>query len=761
MGGGKNSEFKEGDPLFQGLSDSDSDTDLPIQSDSPIGVPKGKNGGRSEIVSTDYTTIDQPVLSVDSKIISTEKTAIAGSSEPAEASNAKGNQLIQEEQEIVALKEFLEKLEEALGGTSVSAKRRSEAAIPEVSEGEQSQIASSVGVVETKNEDIVQDTNKVVFVRDNVAIRPASSKQEYLPGCLCLLWRDSLLLMTWLPYPPRGNSDSDAEMVAIQGNAIKEVAVADFHSVRRFSPALGYHYIIIALKSGLALQPLYFLSGGVKDFLTSLQMHAALTRSKENKDRYLVNLVRDPLRKSLTQLGLPETVAPSRLSTLRPKDTWLVVGDDGDSLLEESVMPEGSEKKVEIPTKTKSNKKKPPKVEEIALNVLEKLSFVTKLARDTTTQLIAGLMEEEPEIRRELNGFREPMGSFPGRPVRGEVGHWSSGSQGLKKKVVTSEVHEVDLLEREKQPPLGVEEWGGMLDKEGRVKDSESLKKRVFFGGVEPDLRPEVWKFLLGYFSFSSTRAERQELRERKALEYAALRDQWQGVSEEEANSREGFLDQVNAVDKDVTRTDPKLPFYEGENNPNVVLLRSILITYAFYNPDLSYCQGMCDLLSPLLFVLQDEAEAFWCFSSLMERTGPNFRLDQNGMQLQLVIVAKLVELLDPELHAYFRTEDCLNYFFCFRWIFLQFKREFSFEEVLSLWEILWTRHLTPHFHLFMCVGVLQENFPTMQEEQMDFETILRFVNDLSSKIDLNASIAKAQRLVVKTSQLVELQNKF
>ncbi|TYH65905.1 hypothetical protein ES332_D06G087800v1 [Gossypium tomentosum] len=37
----------------------------------------------------------------------------------------------------------------------------------------------------------------------------------------------------------------------------------------------------------------------------------------------------------------------------------------------------------------------------------------------------------------------------------------------------------------------------------------------------------------------------------------------------------------------------------------------------------------------------------------------------------------KLVVLLNRPLHRYFEQNDCLNYFFCFRWILIQFKRYF------------------------------------------------------------------------------------
>ena len=51
------------------------------------------------------------------------------------------------------------------------------------------------------------------------------------------------------------------------------------------------------------------------------------------------------------------------------------------------------------------------------------------------------------------------------------------------------------------------------------------------------------------------------------------------------------FRERVSRVDKDVVRTDRTLPFYAGDDNANVESLRSILITYSFYNFDLGYCQ--------------------------------------------------------------------------------------------------------------------------------------------------------------------------
>jgi hypothetical protein len=61
-------------------------------------------------------------------------------------------------------------------------------------------------------------------------------------------------------------------------------------------------------------------------------------------------------------------------------------------------------------------------------------------------------------------------------------------------------------------------------------------------------------------------------------------------------------------------RTDRMLPFYDGDDNPNVELLRNILVTYSFYNFDLGYCQvGAGQNLMPLCNVIC-QLYAIWNF---------------------------------------------------------------------------------------------------------------------------------------------------
>ena len=61
----------------------------------------------------------------------------------------------------------------------------------------------------------------------------------------------------------------------------------------------------------------------------------------------------------------------------------------------------------------------------------------------------------------------------------------------------------------------------------------------------------------------------------------------------------------------------------------------------------------MSDFLSPILYVVEDESESFWCFVALMECMAPNFNRDQNGMHSQLLAVSKVETFFDT-FHAFY-----------------------------------------------------------------------------------------------------------
>lgn len=138
-------------------------------------------------------------------------------------------------------------------------------------------------------------------------------------------------------------------------------------------------------------------------------------------------------------------------------------------------------------------------------------------------------------------------------------------------------------------------------------------------------------------------------------------------------------------------RTDRNQKFYSGESNSNVTSLFNILITFSLTHPHIPYAQGMSDLLSPLLYVLRDEALAYTCFLSLISRCSPNFCVHSDSIALKIKLLGSLIARYDPELWSHLVQVGADQMLFVYRWLLLECKREFPFEDALRVLECMWS----------------------------------------------------------------------
>ncbi|KAL6476518.1 hypothetical protein MHYP_G00150170 [Metynnis hypsauchen] len=302
-----------------------------------------------------------------------------------------------------------------------------------------------------------------------------------------------------------------------------------------------------------------------------------------------------------------------------------------------------------------------------------------------------------------------------------------------------------------------LDNWEQFLDPEGRVTDPQKVKELVFRGGIIPALRKEVWKFLLGFYPWNSTAKEREDIIRVKTDEYFRMKVQWKSVSEEQEMRNSLLRGYRSLIERDVNRTDRHNPFFSGNENPGLKLLHDVLMTYCMYNFDLGYVQGMSDLLAPLLFVTQNEVESFWCLTGFMELVHQNFEESQEAMKQQLLQLSLLLRALDPELCDYLDSQDSGSLCFCFRWLLIWYKREFSFEDILSLWEVLWTRLPCANFHLLMACAILESQRGELIGSNHDFNTILKHINELTMKLDLQTVLREAEGIYLQLARCKEL----
>ncbi|XP_037552952.1 TBC1 domain family member 25-like [Nematolebias whitei] len=237
------------------------------------------------------------------------------------------------------------------------------------------------------------------------------------------------------------------------------------------------------------------------------------------------------------------------------------------------------------------------------------------------------------------------------------------------------------------KPPLSDSEFHSYLNGQGQLTRPEDLRLRIYHGGVEPSLRKVVWRYLLNVYPDGLSGQERMDYMKRKTKEYEQLKREWTArVSHEELDFIRGN------VLKDVLRTDRAHPYYAGsEDSPHLTALTDLLTTFAITHPQISYCQGMSDIASPILAVMDNEAHTYICFCGIMKRLEGNFRQDGQLMSVKFQHLKLLLQYSDPEFYAYLVSRGADDLFFCYRWLLLELKREFAFDDALRMLEVTWS----------------------------------------------------------------------
>ncbi|KAM9391476.1 small G protein signaling modulator 1 [Pholidichthys leucotaenia] len=211
----------------------------------------------------------------------------------------------------------------------------------------------------------------------------------------------------------------------------------------------------------------------------------------------------------------------------------------------------------------------------------------------------------------------------------------------------------------------------------------------------------------------------------------------------------------LHRIEKDVQRCDRNYWYF---NPANLEKLRNIMCSYIWKHLDIGYVQGMCDLLAPLLVILDDEALAFSCFTELMKRMNQNFP-HGGAMDTHFAYMRSLIQILDSELFELMHQNgDYTHFYFCYRWFLLDFKRELVYDDVFAVWETIWAAKYvsSSHFVLFIALALVEMYRDIILENNMDFTDIIKFFNEMAERHDVKRILTVARDLVCKVQMLIE-----
>ena len=328
------------------------------------------------------------------------------------------------------------------------------------------------------------------------------------------------------------------------------------------------------------------------------------------------------------------------------------------------------------------------------------------------------------------------------------------------------------------------------------------LSKKMF-DGIPDDilsLRPLLWKISLNYLSLKPDEWE-DNLKQNRALyesnkkkymdnlsplfnntykliKYDPLSNNKNPVWEQYYKDKELYID----INKDILRTKSNMnfvsmPSMSNKSNPtkdmviqaaidlknnvglshklkknkyfetNAEVMNRILFIYAKNHEDVSYIQGMNDLLAPIYycFSIDDnpeskkyvEADSYITFEKLMDVIKIIFiRVKDNepgGVNYRLKEIGNLLKIIDYELYLHLERNKVKLEFYAFRWMTLFFTQDFEMPDIMRLWDSIFSDpEIFEFLYLLVLAPIIIKRNDIMKEQMAGIMMMIQNLEDIS-----------------------------
>lgn len=173
-------------------------------------------------------------------------------------------------------------------------------------------------------------------------------------------------------------------------------------------------------------------------------------------------------------------------------------------------------------------------------------------------------------------------------------------------------------------------------------------------------------------------------------------------------------------------------------NNPDIEkhadVVARILFIYAKLNKDVSYVQGMNELLAPIYYLFSMdthpdfkdhvEADAFFCFcrvmSALRDFYVVSLDYSENGICTQLQTHFELIKLHDYKLFLKMKALKIKPFYYSAKWLLLLFSQELSIPEVFRLWDLFFAHSKICRILHYFCLAVVIRNKPRILKSSLN-----------------------------------------
>ena len=270
-----------------------------------------------------------------------------------------------------------------------------------------------------------------------------------------------------------------------------------------------------------------------------------------------------------------------------------------------------------------------------------------------------------------------------------------------------------------------------------------------------PILRAYIWKIILGYLpldisEWDSTLAKK---REEYKIYKKFIKEKLKKELEKKEYTSKDILEQII---KDVYRTNTQFSFFfqptdknknfnkeeilniynqrknwdfsnieevykydNFENETHTDVLKRILFTYSSILQDVSYHQGMNEILAPIYYTFsydklyleeneEDiEADSFWSFYFLLNGIKNNFEENQEGLFYKSEILSECLKIVDEDVYNKLLEKNIKCEFFCLRWFVVLFGQDFDMGDVIRIWDFVFSNENKNYLLFYVCLAVI------------------------------------------------------
>eukprot|EP01027_Heterolobosea_sp_BB2_P001079 GEZU01001636.1.p1 GENE.GEZU01001636.1~~GEZU01001636.1.p1 ORF type:complete len:467 (-),score=132.71 GEZU01001636.1:21-1421(-) len=290
--------------------------------------------------------------------------------------------------------------------------------------------------------------------------------------------------------------------IAVKVPSVIVIPLSDISTIKKHISRMGNGYIVIVTSSAASnnrteysYPPLFFHDGGIQDFFSALQKIVTVRKAPNDENTFTVNDPQENLQKSLSSLGMNYYVEDVYKSPASKRSTYWKMMEYGSKV--SRMLREGKDSIFSVATgSTKTSQQN--RASNKSMSSADDDDFEIVKASDL---LPDDNNNDKPDTRVAQAGLSSSA---------------NNTTTNNNNRTITNN-NKKNKSNNKNKKPLDEARWRSYFDAEGRIQNLADLKRDIFHGGVENNIRGEVWKFLLGFYPFDSTFEQRKQINETKA----------------------------------------------------------------------------------------------------------------------------------------------------------------------------------------------------------------------------------------------------